>query len=291
MTNSSYLIHPDTPFSLADHSPAGTGDLQGKAAGEAALAKQLERLAKEQLKLHASGNRALLLVLQGMDASGKDGIIRHLASGLNPQGVEVTSFKTPSTVETEHDFLWRYHARAPQKGRVGLFNRSHYEDVLIVRVHPEMLLRSKLPDVRKASDADAAFWERRLTQINAFESLLTSTGTAIVKCFLHMSRDEQRERLLARIDAPDKNWKFAPADVEERRHWDAYHEAYEQAIARTSTKDAPWHVIPADKKWFARATIARIAADALEALDLSLPVLSIADKAALADARKRLERE
>ena len=205
-----------------------------------------------------------------------------------PQGVEVTSFKTPSSEEREHDFLWRYHKAVPRRGRIGIFNRSHYEDVLITRVHPELIATARLPGIAAVSDVTEAFWDERLKQIKHFERQLSASGVVIRKFFLHLSKDEQRDRFLARLDEPEKQWKFAAGDIIERDRWDEYQRAYEKALTATSTADAPWHVIPADKKWVARALVARELVDTLEAMDLTIPELSPENRAAFDAARRRL---
>jgi PPK2 family polyphosphate:nucleotide phosphotransferase len=237
----------------------------------AKLAKQVQRTTELQDVLYGSDSHALLLIFQAMDAAGKDGAIKHVMSGVNPQGCQVTSFKQPSQEELDHDFLWRTTRHLPERGRIGIFNRSYYEEVLVVRVHPDYLAGQRLPDVGKIDDS---FWDARLRSIRDHESHLHRSGTKILKFFLHVSKDEQRRRFLDRIDHPDKNWKFSLGDVEERRYWDDYMRAYEAALSATSTKASPWHVIPADDKKNARLLISRIVNDALEALDLAFPQLS-----------------
>jgi PPK2 family polyphosphate:nucleotide phosphotransferase len=292
---SSLLVKPGKKLDLAarptDAGAAVDAGIGDKDAAAKVLASAIERLSDLQLKLHASARYAVLIVLQGMDASGKDGIIRRLAGGFNPQGCEVTSFKAPTADELQHDFLWRCHARVPRRGRIGLFNRSHYEDVLIQRVHPEIVVKANLPGIESVKDVGEAFWESRYEQIRAFESSLASNGTVIVKCFLHISRKEQKERLLERIDEPEKNWKLELGDVVERGFWDQYQDAYERALAATSTAEAPWYVIPADKKWMARAAVAEIVAQAMGRLDLSLPTLTATAREELKEARKELAAE
>lgn len=252
-----------TPFRLADIDPRGKdllkkapGAPEGKDAAEEALAADIASIADLQYRLWAENRRALLLVLQGMDTSGKDGVVRHVFSGVNPTGVRVTSFKKPSEIELDHDFLWRIHSAAPAKGEIGIFNRSHYEDVLVVRVHG--LVEERV-------------WRSRYDAINAFEALLASGGTTIVKCFLHISKDEQRERLKARLDDPDKQWKFQEADIEERKRWDDYQAAYEDALTRCSTPAAPWLVIPSDRKWLQRWAIGRVVRETLEGMGPKIP--------------------
>ncbi len=238
-------LTPGTPVRLAELDPAGTHGWS-KPAGERATEVLLEKLADLQDRLWAEERQALLIVLQGIDASGKDGTIKKVATAFNPQGCSVTSFKVPSVEELAHDYLWRVHRRVPGKGEIGIFNRSHYEDVLVVRV------KQLVP---------RAVWSKRYAQIRAFEELLGETGTRIVKLFLHISREEQRERFQARYDDPTKRWKFSLGDLEERKRWDDYMRAYEDAIARTSTAEAPWYVVPADRKWFRNLAVATIVAD------------------------------
>jgi PPK2 family polyphosphate:nucleotide phosphotransferase len=222
-----------------------------------------------------------------MDAAGKDSTIKHVMSGVNPQGCEVTSFKHPSTEELDHNFLWRYARRTPERGRIGIFNRSYYEEVLVVRVHPELVRAERVPD----GQIDDDFWADRFADINAFERHLTRNGTTILKFFLHISKEEQRQRFLKRLDDPRKHWKFSPADLAERGFWDDYMKAYEEAINATSTKWAPWYIIPADHKWVSRAMVARIVTQALESLDLRYPEVTEAQRAIIEEARKQLEKE
>jgi PPK2 family polyphosphate:nucleotide phosphotransferase len=249
------------------------------------LARQVRRTSELQDVLYADDRYALLLIFQAMDAAGKDGAIKHVMSGVNPQGCQVSSFKQPSTEELDHDFLWRTTVRLPERGRIGIFNRSYYEEVLVVRVHPEYLAAQRLP----TANADSKeFWDERLRSIRQHEAHLHRNGTRIVKFFLHVSLEEQRRRFLARIDQPEKNWKFSRADVEERAHWDDYMRAYEQAMAATSTQESPWYVIPADDKKNARLLISQIINDTLGAMDLRYPHLDRARLAELKAARRLL---
>ena len=266
---------------------ADTGPFRHKQSAIGKLERGLERLVKLQEVLYAEDRWAALLIFQGMDASGKDSAIKHVMSGLNPQGTQVFSFKRPSDEELDHDYLWRTVKALPERGRIGIFNRSYYEEVLVVRVHPEILGRQKLPD----SQVTRHIWRDRYEDINAFEQYLTRNGTMIRKFFLHVSKQEQRRRLLARLDDPAKNWKFEVADLDERERWDDYMDAYEQALSKTSTRHAPWFVVPADHKWFTRLTVAELVVDALASLDLRFPKLSKAQVEALGEARKRLESE
>jgi PPK2 family polyphosphate:nucleotide phosphotransferase len=260
-------------FALDSIDPAGGHDLD-KQTANAMLTDDIERLAKLQERLYANHQWALLVVLQGMDAAGKDGVIKHVMSGVNPQGCKVHAFKAPSPEELDHEFLWRAAVRLPTRGDIGIFNRSYYEEVLVVRVHPEMVAREKVPP--RLVDKDV--WAQRFEDINAFERHLTRNGIAILKFFLHISKDEQRRRLLARLDNPAKNWKFSMGDFTERNLWHQYMNAYEDAIRATSSRDAPWYVVPADHKWFARLVVARAIVDTLEELDLNYPKIASADE-------------
>jgi PPK2 family polyphosphate:nucleotide phosphotransferase len=251
------------------------------------LQESREELAAAQDLLYADDRYAILVVLQAMDAAGKDGTIKHVLSGVNPQGCDIHSFKQPSDEELDHTFLWRCTRRLPERGRIGIFNRSYYEDVLVVKVHSELLDNQKLPPGKRGRK----FWEARYEDINAFERHLVRNGTIVVKIFLNVSRKEQKQRFLDRLDRPDKHWKFSAADVAERAHWDQYMEAYEDAVRATSTKHAPWYVVPADDKWFTRAAVADILTTTIRSLDLKYPEVTEAQRAALAEARKMLENE
>jgi PPK2 family polyphosphate:nucleotide phosphotransferase len=251
------------------------------------LAKNIARLSDAQELLWASDQYALLIVLQAMDAAGKDSAIEHVMTGVNPQGVHVVSFKKPSSEELDHDFLWRTAKALPEKGRIGIFNRSHYEEVVALRVHPGWLEAQRLPP----GERDEAFWQERYEDINAFERHLERNGTKIVKFFLHVSKETQKQRFFARLDTPGKEWKFNAADVDERERWDDYMGAFEAAISATSTAWAPWYVIPADHKWLTQALVAAVIVETLEALDLRWPEVSPEEHAANIEARKRLEAE
>ncbi len=250
------------------------------------LATQVARTSELQDVLYASDRHSLLLVFQAMDAAGKDGAIKHVMSGVNPQGCQVSSFKQPSTEELEHDFLWRTTLKLPERGRIGVFNRSYYEEVLVVRVHPEYLAAQRLPD--EPAPGSKEFWEQRMRSIRDYEAHLARNGTVVVKFFLHVSREQQRSRFLDRIDHPEKNWKFNLADVEERQHWDEYMHAYEQALAATSTRDSPWYVVPADDKENARLIMSAVVNRTLESLDLQYPKLDKRRLAELKAARRLL---
>lgn len=260
---------------------------RSKAEAKALLAEGVELLAEYQSRLAAQDTYALLVILQAMDAAGKDGTIRHVMRGVNPQGVEVRSFKEPTSEDLDHDYFWRYARRLPQRGHIGIFNRSYYEEVLVVRVHPQILDRQKLPPSARQGD----IWKRRFREINDWERYLSDQGFHIVKLFLNLSWEEQRKRFLDRIDNPDKNWKFSAADVRERGFWDDYQKAFSDVLSNTSTEWAPWHVIPADDKPFARLVAAGIIADALIRIDPQYPTVSDDARAALQAARADLEAE
>jgi PPK2 family polyphosphate:nucleotide phosphotransferase len=255
------------------------------AAGE--LAEGLQQLRECQEMLYAQDTFSLLVILQAMDAAGKDSTIKHVMSGVNPQGCQVFSFKQPSAEELDHDFLWRAHRALPERGRIGIFNRSYYEETLVVRVHPELLARQRLPSAKPTEK----FWKRRFDDINHFERYLTENGTSVVKVFLNVSKQEQKERFLERITEPEKHWKFSAADVQERAHWDDYMAAYEDVFRHTSTDHAPWYVVPADRKWFTRLTVAAILVAALRRLDLHYPRLNAEHMRQLEEARRQLESE
>jgi len=267
---------------------AYTADQLDKRSGKQLLEWGKKRLAEMHETLYADNRHSLLIVFQAMDTGGKDGAIKHIMSGLNPQGVKVTSFKHPSTEELDHDFLWRHYKALPPGGEIGIFNRSHYENVLISRVHPELVLHENLPDVRTVDDITNDFWKKRLDLIRQFESLTVANGTVILKFFLHISKEEQRKRLLARIDDEDKNWKFSVNDLQERAYWDDYQAAYEDAITATSTSEAPWFVIPADDKWYARLSIGAVIYRHMQALNLRYPRVSAEQRQRLLEARQHL---
>lgn len=260
-----------------------------KEEGAQMLADEKEKLHDLQERLYADGSKSLLIVLQAMDAAGKDSLIEHVFGGVNPQGCEVTSFKTPSEKEYKHDFLWRHYLALPEKGKIGIFNRSHYESVLVCKVHPEYNLSEKVWD--SVDDFDEKFWENRYESIENFEKHLAQNGTEIIKIFLHVSKDEQKKRFLDRINEPEKNWKFAMGDLKERALWDKYQDAYEEAINRTSKDHAPWFVVPADQKWFARVAAIQIIIDALEKMNLKYPEMPTEEKSQLDEAKRILEME
>ncbi len=252
------------------------------------LDEGLKNLAIMQDKLYAHNQYSVLIVLQAMDAAGKDGAIKHVISGLNPSGVKVASFKAPSSQELDHDYFWRHYKELPGRGEIGIFNRSHYENVLVTKVHPEYILKENLPDINSLKDIDKKFWEKRYKQINRFEKNLAENGTIILKIFLHVGKEEQKKRFLERIDNPDKNWKFSVADAKERKFWDQYQAAYEDLLSATSTEHAPWYVLPADDKWFTRLCLAAIIYFEFERLGLSYPTVSEEQKNQLQLVKKEL---
>jgi PPK2 family polyphosphate:nucleotide phosphotransferase len=259
--------------------------------GEDMLKKDVLKLSEIQEKLYASNRYSVLIVFQALDAAGKDSVVKHVMSGLNPQGVNVTSFKTPTHQELEHDFLWRHYIVLPARGMFGIFNRSHYENVLVTRVHPEYILNENLPEIKTTKDIDNIFWEKRFKQINHFEKTLNDNGTVILKFFLHVSKKVQKKRLLERINDPSKNWKFSIGDLKERSLWKDYRKAFEDMLKNTSTSQAPWFVVPADDKWFTRIVIANIIVNELGKLDLSFPPLADQQKKDLEEAKKILTGE
>ncbi len=282
-----YIVPPGAPIALKDYDPKDTGKYKDKDAAAKDLIEDVEELSAVQDVLYAGGSHGLLLVFQAMDAAGKDSVIKHVMSGVNPQGCQVVSFKSPSAEELQHDYLWRCLKSLPERGRIGIFNRSYYEEVLVVRVHPEYLQKQNIP----AEDLKGNIWKKRYEDINAVEKYLSRNGTVILKFFLHVSKEEQKKRFLDRIDTPEKNWKFSAADVKERTFWKEYMSAYEEMLASTSTAVAPWHIIPADRKWYTRALVARIIIDRLKSLELSYPRLSDQQKADLAKAKELLINE
>jgi PPK2 family polyphosphate:nucleotide phosphotransferase len=288
MNYASFCVPPGKKIKLSSHDPGFTGQFKSREEAQEKLSADIEKLAKLQDVLYAQDTYALLLIFQAMDAAGKDGIIKHIMSGVNPQGCQVFSFKAPSQEELDHDFLWRQMKALPERGRIGIFNRSYYEEVLIVRIHPKILNRQRIPQKEKDRKD---IWKRRYEDINAIERYLTRNGTVILKFFLNISKKEQKERFLERIDQPEKNWKFAFADLKERERWKDYAQAYEDMLNATSTEWAPWYIIPANKKWFARAAVADIVSDKLKSLNLRYPEVSEAHKKELRRSRKILEAE
>ena len=281
----SYCIENGKHFKLKDFDPGDTGHWSSEEHATEALVEGIQRTAELQDRLYAQDQWALLLIFQAMDAAGKDGAIKHVMSGVNPEGCQVYSFKTPSETELQHDFLWRTTRDLPERGHIGIFNRSYYEEVLVVRVHPEILKSQKLP----ASLVGKNLWEERFEDIRGFERHMARSGTVIRKFFLHLSRREQKKRFLKRLDEPEKNWKFSAADIHERKYWDDYQDAYEEMIRQTATKHAPWYVVPADNKWFSRLVISTVIVHALDSLNLEYPTVDATTRKELDAARKVLE--
>jgi PPK2 family polyphosphate:nucleotide phosphotransferase len=283
-------VKPGKKFRLKDHDPAWAGDpnipkKERKTFAEKILSEDLTALAKAQDLLYASDSYAILLVFQAMDAAGKDSTIKHVMSGVNPQGCQVVSFKHPSAEELDHNFLWRYAKALPERGRIGIFNRSYFEEVLVVKVHPEILANQRIPGGKHKKD----IWQARYDDINNFERHLTQNGTVILKFFLHLSKEEQSKRFLERLSDPYKHWKFSDSDMKERAYWDDYMRAYEDCLSATSTEWATWHVIPADHKWVTRAMVATIVTTAIQGLDLKYPEVTPEKQQQIAAAKKELE--
>ena len=280
-----YRVTKGRGFRLKDYDPGDTAALEmEKTAAEALLKQGVVRLAEMQDKLYAQDRWSVLCIFQAMDAAGKDGAIKHVFSGVNPQGCQVHSFKVPTPMELDHDFLWRHSTALPERGRIGIHNRSWYEEALVLRVHPELLARQRLPP----SLIGKKIWDERLEDIAAYERYLARQGTVVLKFFLNVSREEQKNRFLSRIAEPEKNWKFSPNDVAERAHWDDYMKAYQAAISATAVPHAPWFVVPADAKWFTRLVVVAAIIEALEKLDLHYPAVTKEQSAALAVAKKSL---
>jgi PPK2 family polyphosphate:nucleotide phosphotransferase len=279
-----YRVDDGGRFRLKEFDPGDTAGLDDKKGARKALEDGIEMLAEMQERLYAQDRRALLLIFQAMDAAGKDGAIKHVMSGVNPQGCQVFSFKAPSSEDLDHDFMWRTSRCLPERGRIGIFNRSYYEEVLVVRVHPEILARQRLPPALVTRE----IWSERFQDIRSFERYLDRNGIAVRKFFLHVSKDEQRKRFLERLDNPDKYWKFSAADARERRFWKDYMSAYEEMIRGTATPHAPWYVVPADNKWFTRLVVAAAIIDALEEMDLKFPKVDRARRGEMAAARAEL---
>jgi PPK2 family polyphosphate:nucleotide phosphotransferase len=285
-----FKITDGKKFSLKDFDTAYTAYYEKDQADDI-LKDLIKKTVNIQDELYAAKRFALLIIFQAMDAAGKDSAISHTMSGLNPQGCQVFSFKQPSDEEYEHDFLWRHYKALPESGRIGIHNRSHYENVLITKVHPELILKEKLPGINNIKKLNKGFWKHRYHSIREFEKHLYQNGTVIIKFFLHVSNEEQKQRFLERIDDPSKNWKFSSTDVEERQYWDDYMKAYEKAIKETATPENPWYVIPADKKWFTRIAISSIILETIKELKLKYPVLQKAEKDKLQAIKETLEKE
>lgn len=290
-----FLLPPGKKVKLPqDFDPGSTGGYSREdgAGAQQILQAGIAALADYQARLAAQQTHAVLVILQAMDAAGKDGTIRHVMSGVNPQGVDVNGFKVPSADELTHDYLWRYAVKMPARGRIGIFNRSYYEEVLVVRVHPELLESQKLPNGALGHEHNGnSIWQRRFREINNYERYLSDNGIHLVKLFLNLSKEAQRQRFLARVDDTDKNWKFSAADVRERSFWDAYQAAFSDVLSNTSTKWAPWYVVPADNKWFSRLVAAAAVAKALMDIDPQYPTVNAEHRVALEDARRKLEAE
>ena len=283
----SYRVEDGKHFRLKDVDPADTGQWDSVEEAKEQLEKDIARMEDLQAKLYAQGQWSVLLVFQAMDAAGKDGTIKHVMSGVNPEGCQVHSFKAPSDTELQHDFLWRTTNNLPERGHIGIFNRSYYEEVLVVRVHPEVLKGEKIPSSLISDD----IWKERFEDINCFERHMARNGTVIRKFFLHLSKKEQKRRFLARLDAPEKNWKFSEADIHERECWDDYQEAYEEMICHTASKHAPWYVVPADNKWFTHLVVSAAIVETLDELDLSYPEVDSAKRKEIAAARRILSKK
>ncbi|MEQ1756718.1 MAG: polyphosphate kinase 2 family protein [Vicinamibacterales bacterium] len=281
-----FRVMPRSRTSLAALDPCDTDGISKATAGDR-LEKGIARLSDAQERLYALNTWSVLIIFQAPDAAGKDSTIKHVMSGVNPQGCQVFSFKAPSAEELDHDFLWRSAKALPERGRIGIHNRSYYEEVIVTRVHPGILERQQLP----GKAGDGSFWQRRFDSINNFEQHLVLNGTLVLKFFLHISRDEQRKRFIERLSEPEKYWKFSPGDLVERQHWDDYAAAYESVFRETSTAHAPWFIVPADHKWFTRMAVAEIICDALEHLELSFPTVSKSQREEWATSRAALEAE
>jgi PPK2 family polyphosphate:nucleotide phosphotransferase len=281
-----YKVTNGKTFKLSDHNPADTGPFgkDGKEKAELLLAQSIEVLAEKQEMLYAQDRYAMLLVFQAMDAAGKDGTIKHVMSGINPQGCQVFSFKQPSDEELDHVFLWRYASSIPERGRIGIFNRSYYEEVLVVRVHDDILAKQKLP----AECITKNIWKERLEDINNFETHLTRNGVKVVKFFLNVSKKEQKKRFLARLDLPEKHWKFSASDITERKYWNEYMRAYSDAIKMTASKETPWFVVPADNKWFSRLVVGAAIVDSMSSMKLAFPSVPKSKMKELAEAKAGL---
>ncbi|MFB0495367.1 PPK2 family polyphosphate:nucleotide phosphotransferase [Mucilaginibacter sp. OAE612] len=285
-----FKVPSNSIFSLNDHDPAFSDGYEKEDAGSV-LDELIAETSKLEAQLYASNSYSLLIIFQAMDAAGKDSAIAHTMSGINPQGCQVYSFKQPSSEDYDHDFLWRHYKALPERGRIGIHNRSHYENVLVVKVHPELVLKENNPAIKQVEDIDKQFWEQRYESIRNFEKHICNSGTVVIKFFLNVSKQEQKKRFLKRIDNPKKNWKFQASDIAEREHWDEYMKAYEKAINETATDDCPWYVIPADKKWFTRIAISTIIRDTLKKLRLEFPVLPKDEMEKLQEAKHLLEKQ
>jgi len=281
------IVQGDKKFSIKSAKTDFTGGYNKEKAKDALVKSKIE-VNHLQEKLYASATNSILIIFQAMDAAGKDSAIEHVMSGLNPQGCQVFSFKVPTSEEYKHDFLWRHIKALPERGRIGIHNRSHYENVLVCKVHPEYILSESLPGFDEVKKINKNFWKKRYESIKNFEAHLVANGTVVLKFFLNVSKDEQKQRFLDRIEDPTKNWKFSSGDIKERALWDNYMKAYEDAINETSTKESPWHIIPADKKWFARLAISEIIADKLKSLNIKFPILDEVEQGKLMETKTAL---
>ncbi len=286
-----FFVKPGSEVNLKDYDTDYTGGFKSKEDAGEKLQADIASLTELQDKLYSSCSHSLLIVFQAMDAAGKDSTIKHVMSGVNPQGCDVSSYKQPNPVELSHDYLWRIHRNTPVKGKIEIFNRSHYEEVLVTRVHPEIILKQNIPGISSVNDISEDFWKKRYKNICDFEKMLYDSGTIIIKFFLHVSKKEQKKRFMARIDKKQKNWKFSLADLKERALWDDYQRAYEKALTNTSKDYAPWYIIPADNKWFMRAAVGDIIVGTLTELNLKYPKMSDDELAELAKAKEQLLNE
>jgi len=285
------IAPPGKKILLEEYKTDYTGQFKSKNQAMKKLNEDIKKLTILQDKLYAHNKFAVLMIFQAMDAAGKDGTIKHVMSGVNPQGCQVFSFKKPSDEELDHDYIWRTYKCLPERGRIGIFNRSYYEEVLVVKVHPEIILKQQLPGITRTTKINHYFWEKRYRQINDMERHLVENGTIILKFFLHVSKEEQKRRFMERINNPDKNWKFTLDDIEERKYWDKYQKAFEDAINQTSTEYAPWYIIPADHKWYMRTVVGDIIVHTLESLPLKYPAVSITKEKDLQKAKELLTNE
>jgi len=286
-----YFAKPDKKVDLSKWDTEYKGDKLDKESSLEILESGKEKLSAIQDVLYADNKYSVLIIFQAMDAAGKDGSIKHIMSGFNPQGVIVHSYKAPNTLELEHDYLWRHYIDLPRAGNITIFNRSHYENVLVTRVHPEYVMNEKIPGINSVKDIDVNFWSQRFEQINHFEKTVRQNGTVIIKFYLHLSKEEQKKRFIKRIDKPEKNWKFSMNDVNERKYWDKYQKAYEEAISNTSKENSPWYIIPADNKWYTRILITAVIHKYLSNLDLKYPEVNEDMKIELISAKEELLKE
>ncbi len=283
-----YIVEQGEKLHLDKRDTSWQGEKPDIAEVDSLFQEEVKKIDELQYAMYAENRQSLLVVMQGMDAAGKDGLIRHLMSGVNPQGVIVSSFKHPSSHDLDHDYLWRHYSKLPERGQIGIFNRSHYENVLITRVHPELILSERLPEISSVEDISEKFWQKRFEQIRSFEQIISQNGTRVIKFFLHISPDEQKKRFLKRIDRADKHWKFSGGDIRERSFWKEYRKAYEDMLPTTSTKLCPWYILPADSKWYTRLLAAHIIRSTLEDMNPRFPSVSDADRAEMEQARETL---